>query len=131
VIKLSEEVLEKLDEKIDLSQLMFAIDDFNDLRSLTSDGREEMNQLHELLRSLLHHQQTPSKKDGDRIYELVDSIECILLSIRETATKISDIISPIQAIVLEEDDGCWEGDTDDDDDEDDSQEELEDEDDNI
>ena len=119
MIKLSEEVLEKLDEEVDLSQLIFSIDDFNDLRSLTSDGREEMNQLHELLRSLLQHQQTPNKKDGDRIYELVDSIECILSSVRETATKISDIISPIQAIVVEKDDGCWEGETDDDDDEDD------------
>jgi hypothetical protein len=98
MIKLTEEVLEKLDEEVDLSQLMFAIDDFNDLRSLTSDGREEMNQLHQLLRSLLQHQQTSGKKDGDRIYELTDSIECILSSVIETATKISDIISPIQDI---------------------------------
>jgi hypothetical protein len=129
MIKLTEEVLEKLDEEVDLSQLMFAIDDFNDLRSLTSDGREEMNQLHQLLRSLLHHQQTSGKKDGDRIYELTDSIECILSSVIETATKISDIISPIQAIVLEEDDGFWEGETDDD--EDDRQEESGDEDETL
>ncbi len=126
MIKLTEEVLEKLDEEVDLSQLMFAIDDFNDLRSLTSDGREEMNQLHQLLRSLLQHQQTSGKKDGDRIYELTDSIECILSSVIETATKISDIISPIQAIILEEEDGFWEGDADDD--EDDKQEESDDED---
>ena len=112
MIKLPEDVLEKLDNEVDLSQLLYAVDDFAELRESASDGRNELLQLYELLRRLIQEERTPGKRDGEKIFELADSIECTLSSVVEMAKKISEIISSIQTLVLEGEDESLEGDDD-------------------
>ena len=87
MIKLTEDVLEKLDNEVDLSQLLYAVDDFAELRESASDGRNELLQLYELLRRLIQEERTPGKRDGEKIFELADSIECTLSSVVEMAKK--------------------------------------------
>ena len=67
LIKLTEDVLEKLDNEVDLSQLLYAVDDFAELRESASDGRNELLQLYELLRRLIQEERTPGKRDGEKI----------------------------------------------------------------
>lgn len=116
MIKLTPAILEKMEEEIETSHVLYAIDVLDELRGLIGDGedfgppqiRDDLLQLHQLLFKLIREGYAPGKKDGEVIFELIDDIDCVLYSVIEHAEKILEIISPIQALISEgDDDKAW------------------------
>ncbi len=108
MITLTSDVLEKIEEKIETSELMNAIGLSDELCDCSSQIQDDLSQLQQLLFKILHENQTPKEKDGDKIFELTDSIQCMIFALTENAEKISKLISPIQNLILEGDDDLWE-----------------------
>ncbi len=108
MITLTSDVLEKMEEEIETSELMNAIGFSDELCDCSSQIQDDLSQLQQLLFKILHESQTPEEKDGNKIFELTDSIQCMIFALTENAEKISKLISPIQNLILEGDDDLWE-----------------------
>ena len=97
MIKLTSEILEKIEEEIETPQLLGAVGFLDEIRCLIGESedlrppqiREDLLQLHQLLFA-------PDEADGEKIFELTDNIASTLSAMIEYAEKILQILSPIQ-----------------------------------
>lgn len=108
MIILTPKIIEKMEDKVETSDILQSIDHLDQIRYILADAedlrppqiRHDLLNLHGLLFKIIREKYTPAKDDGDEIFELVDCIEDTLNSIIENAEKILEIIVPIQNILL-------------------------------
>lgn len=108
MIKLTPKILEKIEEEVETSQVLDAVNFLDQIRYLIADSedcrppqiREDLLQLHQLLFRVIRERFIPRPEDAEKILELTDNIEDTLSSIVENAEKILEITSLIQDSIL-------------------------------